>query len=96
MKFEPDQYHADPMVNAVLNVAAALRALAQSTDGLLYGLKYSKGDGMSVAEAIEVAGKAQAEALREGLTDIGNSLTDVNQTMTEFVVFQLNSAEQDE
>ena len=55
--FEPEDFCDDPMANAIMNVAAQISALARATNGLLYGLKYSKGDGMSVAEAIEVAGK---------------------------------------
>jgi len=38
-------------------VAAAMRMQAEATDGLLCGLKYSKKDGMSIAEAIEVAAR---------------------------------------
>ena len=51
--YKPTEYHKDPMVNAVLNVACQIAALAHATDGLLYGLKYSKTTGMSVAESLE-------------------------------------------
>jgi hypothetical protein len=62
-RWEPAEFHSDPMVNAVLNVAAQLAVLANATNGLLYGLKYSKGDGMSIAEAVEVASKNIASGL---------------------------------
>lgn len=63
MKWEPEEYDADPTVNAILNVAAALTKLAAAADGIIYGLKYSKDNGMSIAESIEVAGKVIAESL---------------------------------
>jgi hypothetical protein len=50
---KPDDYNADPTANAIMNVAAAIDRLAQAVNSLLYGLKYSKGEGMSIAEAIE-------------------------------------------
>ena len=62
--WEPTQYAKDPMVNAVYNVAAELSALASATRGLLYGLKYSKDNGVSIAEAIELSAKTQAEAVQ--------------------------------
>lgn len=61
--WEPTKFHDDPLANAVLNVAAQLAVLARATDGLLYGLKYSKGKGMSIAEAIEVASQNVATAI---------------------------------
>jgi hypothetical protein len=63
MDWEPKEMHDDPNVNAMLNVAASIHACAKSLEELLYGLKYSKRDGLSVAEAIEVAGKKIAEAI---------------------------------
>lgn len=33
--WEPEDFHKDPMVNAVLNVAAQLSAIARATDNLL-------------------------------------------------------------
>jgi len=62
--WEPEEYADDPKVNAMLNIAAGIFALARATDGLLYALKYSKGEGMSVAEAIEVGAKNIAEAIQ--------------------------------
>lgn len=61
--WSPTRFHSDPMVNAVLNVAAQLAVLANATNGLLYGLKYSKSEGMSLAESIEVAGKSVAAGI---------------------------------
>lgn len=61
--WEPTKFHDDPLANAVLNVAAQLAVLARATDGLLYGLKYSKVQGMSIAEAMEVASQNIATAL---------------------------------
>lgn len=51
--WEPKKYDREPMVNAVLNVAAELSALAKATNRLLYGLKYGDVEGVSVAEALE-------------------------------------------
>lgn len=59
----PTRFDDDPLANAVLNVAAQLAALARATDGLIYGLKYSKGEGKSIAEAIEVASGAVATSI---------------------------------
>lgn len=70
--WEPAALSSDPMVNAVLNVAAQLASLAKATSGLLYGLKYSKNDGMSIAEAMEVASKN----ISEGLESLANTLHD--------------------
>lgn len=71
-KWEPEEYDEDPTVNALLNIAHGLHRLADATNGLLYGLKYSKGEGMSIAESIESSAKhivegaqAVAEAVRE-------------------------------
>jgi len=64
-KFEPEEYHTDPMVNAVLNVAEQLARLATVTNKLLYGLKYSEGEGLSIAEAIEVGSQAVAVAISD-------------------------------
>lgn len=70
--WEPTAFHRDPMVNAVLNVAAQLASLANATNGLLYGLKYGKFEGMSIAEAIEVASKNVATGLDSLASEIHN------------------------
>lgn len=62
-EWEPGEYDADPMTNAVLNVARELAGLSAATRGLLYGMKYSKDQGTSIAEAIENAGTAIADAM---------------------------------
>jgi|KBSSwiStaDraftv2_1062776.scaffolds.fasta_scaffold00132_80 hypothetical protein len=76
--WEPAELHDDPMVNAVLNVAAQLAALAGATNELLYGLKYSKDTGMSIAEAIEVAGNNIASGLG-GLGGLGELATAITE-----------------
>jgi hypothetical protein len=43
--------------------------IARAARGLLYGLKYSKEQGLSVAEAIEVGLKAAGEAIASGVRD---------------------------
>jgi hypothetical protein len=73
-EWEPKQFHKDPMVNAVLNVAESLSRLAEATDGLLYGLKYSRAEGTSVAEAIENA----AQKVASGLSSVSEALADNN------------------
>lgn len=72
MKWEPEDYCPDPIANALLNIAEALHRQATATDNLLYALKYSKGDGLSIAEAIEVAANKQAEALSEQASAIAD------------------------
>lgn len=62
LDWEPTDYDEDPMVNAMMNIAEALHRQADATNALLYGLKYGKAEGMSIAEAIEVAGRKIAEA----------------------------------
>lgn len=78
-RWEPEQYHKDPMINAVLNVAASVSELAEATDGIIYGLKYSKKEGMSIAEAIECHTKAIQENASiadhsQGLRDIAEAI----------------------
>ncbi len=63
MKWEPETYHKDPMVNALLNIAAGLNRQAEATQGLLYGLKYSGKEGLSIAEAIGVAAGEMSAAV---------------------------------
>jgi hypothetical protein len=64
-EWKPTNFVKDPIANAILNVAAELNLLATKTGGLLYGLKYDKDSGMSIAEAIEV-----------GLDKIASSIPD--------------------
>ncbi len=70
--WEPEEHSADPMVNAVLNVAAAIDRLASATNGLLYGLKYSKDQGMSLAEAIEVSTAKAADTIASAISEVAN------------------------
>lgn len=71
-KFEPEDFHKDPLVNALLNIAASLELQAQATDNLLYALKYSKNTGLSLAEAIEKAGE-----------EIGGSVRNIAERLSE-------------
>lgn len=43
--------------------AEAIRDTAEAINGLLYGLKYGKAEGMSIAEAIEVGAKTISESI---------------------------------
>jgi microcystin degradation protein MlrC len=70
--WSPSKFHKDPMVNAVLNVAAQLSVLASATNGLLYGLKYGKKEGLSVAEALEAASKNVAHGLESVAESLAN------------------------
>lgn len=65
MNWEPKEHHDDPAVNAMLNIAESLSECASAIGGLLYGLKYSGEQGLSIAEAIEVSAKSVASALAE-------------------------------
>ena len=50
---------------ALREVAAAIDRLAEAASGLLYGLKYSSAEGMSVAESLVVAGDKIASAIAD-------------------------------
>lgn len=69
-KYEPEDYCENEIANAIMNVAAELRFVGQSIDSLLYGLKYSKMEGMSIAEALEVGAGKIAESI--GMIEFGN------------------------
>lgn len=69
-EWEPEEYVDDPVANAILNVAKELSALAKATNGLLYGLKYSKDNGLSIAEAIEVGAQSIASAVSEHASEV--------------------------
>ncbi len=69
-EWEPGEYDADPMVNAVMNVARELRALSTATHQLLYGMKYSDERGLSIAEAIEKASETIAAAMPEAWGEV--------------------------
>ncbi|WP_437606270.1 hypothetical protein WMF20_35460 [Sorangium sp. So ce834] len=75
-EWEPGAYDEDPMVNAVLNVARELRRLADATNGLLYGLKYGKEQGLSIAEAVEVGCKAAGESIATSIQQAAETLSD--------------------
>jgi predicted alpha/beta-hydrolase family hydrolase len=65
-KWEPETYRpGDPVANALLNIAAELNALAGATHDLLYGLKYGREQGMSIAEALEVGAGKVASAIED-------------------------------
>ena len=51
--WNPHNFHKDPMVNAILNVADRLDALETATNKINHGLRHP--DSLSIAEAIEVA-----------------------------------------
>lgn len=92
-EWRPGKFSDDPIVNAILNVAAeinghseatrraahelsnfgtdedgngvtdALNNCAKAIDGILYGLKYGKSEGMSISESIEVVGRKISDAI---------------------------------
>jgi hypothetical protein len=70
-KWEPGRFDKDPTVNALLNIAASLKRLAEATGRLLYGFKYGQRDGMSIAEAIEVASNNIAGSIQDAGNRIG-------------------------
>ncbi len=53
MSWKPEKFCADPVANALYNIAASQADVAEKVGSLLYGLKYSQREGMSIAEAIE-------------------------------------------
>ena len=55
------------VASAVNTSAEATEKVAEATNGLLYGLKFGKQEGTSVAEAIENAGQKIGDAV-DGLT----------------------------
>lgn len=83
MKWEPEHYCDSEIANALLNCAAELSRIAEAHDGIIYALKYSKTEGMSIAEAIEVGfcgrgggGEGVADAIRSGLSEIASAIQD--------------------
>lgn len=71
-EWEPGEYDADPMTNAVLNVAREIAGLSKATRGLLNGLKYSEERGMSIAEAIEKGAEEIASAVGRSAPDVSD------------------------
>ena len=51
------------------NQARALFEIADAIHELLYGLKHSRVEGMSIAEAIEVAGRNVGESIGQSIAD---------------------------
>lgn len=78
-QWQPDDFDEDPTVNALLNIAHGLHRNADATGQLLYALKYSQSEGMSIAESIEVGLRAIAEAVPAARDDIAvaNSLDEL-------------------
>jgi hypothetical protein len=72
--WEPKKYDSDPTANAMLNIAASIAELADATNGLLYGLKYSKAEGMSIAEALEVSIEKVSNSIDSGVGEIAEAL----------------------
>lgn len=70
-RWEPEDHDADPMVNAILNVADSLSQCANGISDLLYALKYSKQTGLSVAEAIEVAARTTSSSIEVAASELG-------------------------
>ena len=65
-------FHNDPVVNALLNIARELHYVGKQTGDLIYGLKYGPGcasGGRSIAEAIEVAVENAAHEISSALSD---------------------------
>lgn len=73
-QWEPEDYDDNPIANAIYNVAAQIADLSASVNVLLYGLKYSRQEGMSVAEAIEVA----ADRVAGPLSDLAQSIDNLD------------------
>lgn len=64
--YEASHRHAARMVGQAErldDLVEGVNNLARAVGGLLYGLKYGEKEGMSIAEAIEVAGNAIADKL---------------------------------
>lgn len=77
MEWEPKEYNDDPAVNATLNVAVGLHAIAKSLDDLFYALKYSKGPegGQTISEELHHAQEG-LHAIAEAMSTLGAKLPD--------------------
>lgn len=73
---EPGSYSDNPIADALYHVAEAINANAKATGSLLYGLKYSHENGLSIAEAIEVALEKVAGAVDGAGQTIGAAIED--------------------
>ncbi len=71
-----DEY--DDELSVSENQARALYAIARAIDGLTYSFRYGKSEGLSVAEAIEVAGKSIAGGIEVMGSSIASELTDIS------------------
>ena len=71
--WEPRSFHKDPMVNAVLNLAREVRGVGEAVGELLYGLKYSRGEGLSVAEALEISIEKAGTNIASALTELAEA-----------------------
>lgn len=70
--WEPGTYHEDPTVNALLNIAASLAACAAAQRELLYG--HGKDTGLSIAEALEIAGEKAGAEIAIGLQGVAEAI----------------------
>jgi len=75
-RWAPVDFHNDQQVNALLNIAAGLHQLAAATNGLLYGLKYGKEEGMSVAESVDAGLGKIADAIDTSLARIADEIAE--------------------
>lgn len=63
MSWKPKSFHKNPMVNAVLNLAAETHRQALATEKLFYAFKFSENEGCSVGEAPVIAARIISEAI---------------------------------
>ena len=65
-KWQPEDYHKDPTVNALLNIADGLHMVAHQLDQLFYAFGYSKvSSSVSLSEEVHVAAKTVAGAIEQ-------------------------------
>ena len=76
-RWEPDTYSKDPTANALLNIAASIYKLADAQENLLYAVKYSRKEGLSLAEAVEVGAEKAGVAIAMALNGMGARLEGV-------------------
>lgn len=71
-----ERYGYDEEKSAAENQARAQFEIAAALRSLLYAFKFGKEEGLSVAESIEVAGKAIAGSIESAAQGISTSIED--------------------
>ena len=85
-EWEPQYFCDDPTTNAILNVAASIAQLAAATNGLLYGLKFGKQEGLSIAEALSEQRDYGVDGVARELESLADAVNSAGSQVAEAIV----------